>query len=131
MKKSDRQKVFEKFGGRCAYTGKPLEKDWQVDHLYCKMETTIRRQERNNINNMVPALAIINHYKRGLLFDHWRERILKLHIRISGLPKKTRAVKTQKTKEYLLKVADAFDITPDKPFSGVFYFETIDSTKTE
>jgi hypothetical protein len=125
MKKSDRQKVFDKYGGRCAYTGKPLGADWQVDHLYCKMETTILRKNRNDSDNMVPTLAIVNHYKRGLLFDHWRERIAKLHIRIAKLPKKTRATKTQKTKEYLLKVAEAFDITPDRPFSEVFYFETM------
>lgn len=33
MKKEDRQKVFEKFGGRCAYSGTKLESDWQVDHV--------------------------------------------------------------------------------------------------
>lgn len=34
MKKSDRQKVFEKYGGRCAYCGCELKgKRWNVDHI--------------------------------------------------------------------------------------------------
>ena len=39
--------------------------------------------------------------------------------------KKTMIEKTLKRKEYLLEVAELFDITPDKPFSGKFYFETL------
>lgn len=33
MKKVDRQKVFDKYGGRCAYCGCELEKGWHVDEL--------------------------------------------------------------------------------------------------
>jgi hypothetical protein len=33
MKKAERQKVYEKYGGRCAYCGCQLEKGWHVDHL--------------------------------------------------------------------------------------------------
>lgn len=39
MKKSDRQKVFEKYGGKCAYCGCELEKGWHADHL----EPVVRR----------------------------------------------------------------------------------------
>lgn len=32
MKKSDREIVFNKYGGKCAYCGDPLQKAWHVDH---------------------------------------------------------------------------------------------------
>lgn len=37
MNKSDRLKIFNKFGGRCAYCGCELQKGWHVDELMpCK-----------------------------------------------------------------------------------------------
>lgn len=125
MTKKQRQEIYDKYGGLCAYTGQPLGGDWQVDHIFCRLETTILRRQRDCIDNMVPCLKIINHYKRGLLFDAWRKRIEVLHIRLSKLPKNPVVEKSKKTKQYLLTVAEAFGITPDKPFNGVFYFEQI------
>lgn len=33
MKKSDRQKIFDKYGGRCAYCGCELTGKWCIDHI--------------------------------------------------------------------------------------------------
>lgn len=33
MKKADRQKVFDKYGGKCAYCGCELINGWHVDHI--------------------------------------------------------------------------------------------------
>lgn len=33
MKKADRQLIFDKYGGRCAYCGEPLVKGWHVDEI--------------------------------------------------------------------------------------------------
>lgn len=33
MNKTDRQKVFDKYGGRCAYCGCELQKGWHVDEI--------------------------------------------------------------------------------------------------
>lgn len=33
MKKSDRKIIFDKFRGKCAYCGDPLQKGWHVDEL--------------------------------------------------------------------------------------------------
>lgn len=33
MKKADRQKIFDKYGGRCAYCGCELQKGWHVDEI--------------------------------------------------------------------------------------------------
>jgi 5-methylcytosine-specific restriction endonuclease McrA len=32
----NRRVIHDKFGGRCAYTGKPLGDDWQIDHVVPK-----------------------------------------------------------------------------------------------
>lgn len=114
MTKKQRQEIFNKFGGLCAYTGKPLGEDWQVDHVTPK-----------DISLLLPALRIINHYKRGKDLDLFRKAMITFHVRLKKLPRETSRDKTKKTIEYMHKVAEAFGITIDKPFAGKFYFETI------
>lgn len=137
MKYSDREIVFKKFGGKCAYTGKSLESDWQVDHIKSKIkheydtyfnsssveEIKDNLKKVNNIDNLFPALRIVNHYKRGHDLEGFRQYMINFHIRLSKLPKKTLILNTQKRKDYMYKVADAFGITIDIPFDGKFYFE--------
>lgn len=113
-----RQAVYNKYNGRCAYTGKPLGSDWQIDHIEAK-----RYSDNNDISNLAPALPIVNHYKRGLGLEGFREYMLGFHSRLSKLPKKTSSEKTKRRIDYMYEIAKAFDITPDKPFDGVFYFE--------
>lgn len=132
MNKTDRQKVFDKYGGRCAYTGKELPADWQVDHIvprrsvhWLLLSTRDKYFDVNSPGNLVPTFKILNHYKRAKDLKEWREYLIGLHIRIAKLPKKTRVERRQKYKDYMLEVANHFGITPDKPFDGVFYFETI------
>lgn len=133
MKKADRQKVFEKFGGRCAYTGKELPEKWEIDHVEPKSSWKFQQYDNdlkrihdpNSIDNLVPALKIVNHYKRGKDLEMWRTFLLKLHIRLKKMPKKTRVKRTEKRKAYLIEVASHFGITVDKPFNGIFYFETL------
>lgn len=139
MTKKLRQEIFEKYGGLCAYTGKPLGHDWQVDHVEPSkhFDWGLKQGEANAIDNLVPCLRRINHYKRCKNLETWRQFISTLHIRLKKLPNKTRVQRTEKRKEYLLDVAAAFDITVDKPFNGLFYFETLtaeplfDQPKTE
>lgn len=33
MNKHDRQIIYDKYGGRCAYCGEPLQKGWHVDEI--------------------------------------------------------------------------------------------------
>jgi hypothetical protein len=44
-------------------------------------------------------------------------------LRLAKLPKCPKTEKSIKRKEYMLKIAKYFDITPECPFSGKFYFE--------
>jgi hypothetical protein len=120
--KADRHAIYKKFNGRCAYSGTCLESDWEIDHLIPR-----RHCGKDNTENLVPAQKIINHYKRALDLEDFRKLWLGgLHLRLSKLPKKPRTAKGHKRKAYLLEVARLFGITPDKPFSGVFFFETLD-----
>jgi CRISPR/Cas system Type II protein with McrA/HNH and RuvC-like nuclease domain len=125
--KIDRQKVYDKFGGKCAYSGTPLESDWQIDHVIPK-----RSDGTDSIDNLMPCQKIINHYKRALPIDNcydpkwnFRHRINNLHNKLKRLPKNPRVESSINKKAYLLQVALYFGITPDKPFNGKFYFEAL------
>lgn len=130
ISKSDRLKIYGKFDGKCAYSGTELLDDWQVDHIEpikrCQFLNKVDYPERHNIDNMVPCQRVINHYKGTLTLDLFREWYLGgLHKRLAKLPKSPKVEKSIKKKAYLLEVARFFDIEPEKPFCGVFYFETL------
>lgn len=123
MKKETREKVYNKFGGRCAYSGKELDV-YQIDHITPKIFFELTgRSGKDDIDNLIPCEAILNHYKRGLDLEGWRKYLLTLHLRLAKLPNKTRVHSTEKRKRYLLRVAELMDISVDKPFDGVFFFE--------
>jgi len=127
ISKKTREVVRLKFGGLCAYSGTVLESDWQVDHLKPLIrgyDGAPRFPERHSIDNMVPSQKIINHYKGTLDPETFRSWYLGgLHERLKKLPRKTRVKNTRNRKRYLRRVASFFDITPDTPFSGIFYYE--------
>ncbi len=136
---SKREIIFNKFEGKCAYTGKLLPDDWQIDHGIPKsrsiwwQSTSTKRilgcecDIPDDIRNLFPSLPIVNHYKRHLTINEFRYYMSNFHIRLSALPKKTNRPKTKRRIEYMNKVAEAFGISVDKPFSGVFYFERVKS----
>lgn len=123
--KLDRQKVFEKCNGLCAYTWKPLWEDWQVDHVFPKYLHYLWSVEWdvNHIDNLLPAIRIINHYKRWRTLEEFREYMLSFHTRLSKLPKKTNREQTVLRIKYINTVADLFWIDVKTPFSWKFHFE--------
>lgn len=132
MKQQIREAVRKKYNGLCAYTGKPLGEDWQVDHVCSKIKHSYRcrydktkMKEVDKEENLLPAIKIINHYKRSLDLEGFRHYMLEFHKRLSKLPKKTSVLRTRKRIEYMNKVAELFDITPENPFDGKFYFEKL------
>ena len=127
ISKKDREKIKNKFNGKCAYSGTLLEDDWQVEHIqplcrsfgYCDIEN-------HNMDNMVPVQAAINHYKFSLDVETFKSWLLGgLHNRLAKLPKNPRTEKSQKHKDNLWKIANYFGITPDKAFTGKLYFEIL------
>lgn len=137
-----RERIYNKFGGLCAYSGTPpLKDDWQIDHMIPRSLMRVNDREElggyingewvkldsyNDENNLAPCQRIINHYKRAMephTFKEWR--LSTLHERLKKLPKNPRVERSIRHKEYLLEVASYFDITPDKPFDGKFYYEKL------
>lgn len=123
-----RAHLWQKYNGRCAYCGKPLGDDWQIDHVkpVYRYKGKLCAPEADVLENMVPAISIVNHYKRAASVDVFRTWLLgELHTRMTKLPKNPKSEKSIRHKAYMLRIAELFDITPDKPFSGVFYMETL------
>jgi 5-methylcytosine-specific restriction endonuclease McrA len=127
-KNKKRQAVYDKYQGLCAYTGKPLGDDWQIDHMEPHFYGRMYSRDPNRPENLVPALRIVNHYKRCLHLEGFRAYMLTFHNRLKKLPKEPKVEKSANRKAYMLKVAEAFGITPDNPFNGVFYFESFNPT---
>ena len=118
--KIDRQEVYNKYNGKCAYSGTDLKDDWQVDHI-----VPIVHGGTNDIDNLMPVQRIVNHYKRALTLKNFREWYLGgLHERLAKLPKNPRSENGIKKKQYLLDIAELFGIT-----DGMFYFEKIKDKK--
>lgn len=116
LSKAIREKVYNKFGGRCAYCGKPIEyKNMQVDHYLpqCRQRFYANRFQKDvhAEANLMPACRRCNHYKRARTPKQFRELMATLHERIESI--------------YIMKVAIDFGIAEVKPFDGKFYFERL------
>lgn len=121
----NRELIKNKFGGLCAYSGTTLEDNWQVDHYLPKRYCKFAMMDPDAFDNLIPCQRIVNHYKNSLMPETFRDRLATLHKRLKKLPKNPKVSQTIRHKEYLLEVAELFGITPDIPFSGVFYFERV------
>lgn len=129
ISKKNREVIKNMFGGKCAYTGTDLLPDWQVDHIEPVVRNwwtnTAMLHSNHNIENMIPTQRIINHYKHSMGLEQFRDFMKDFHLRIAKLPKNPKVEKSVKRKAYMLEVARLFDLTPNKPFSGKFWFETV------
>ena len=124
--RNKREKVFQKFNGRCAYSGAILPEKWEIDHL-----TPVQRKvkgvdivEKNKIENLMPTFKFLNMFKKNRDLEAWRNYLLGFHKRIgrgkvNGVDMRMRAKNTE-------KLLNVFNIKKDNPFSGVFYFEKIE-----
>jgi hypothetical protein len=128
--KINREKIRAKFGGLCAYTGKPLGDDWEIDHIEplrnVRVTHTLTAEQAFSDNNLVLCLKIVNHYKRSLGLEGFRKYMETIHIRLRNMRKKDGTFRTNITDsryKYVARVAEAFGITQDNPFDGTFFFE--------
>ena len=124
-----RDRIYQKFNGLCAYSGTPLEDDWQIEHINPVIRNwwtnTKMFPDADNEENMVPVQKIINHYKHSYDLEGYRKLLCGLHLRLKKVAKNPYTEKGKKRKEYISKVAGYFGITADKPWSGKFYFEKL------
>ena len=117
--KIDRQKVFNKYDGHCAYCGKEMKyKEMQVDHLIAKASNRpIGRDafgkyiypDINAFENLMPSCRRCNHYKRANSLDTFRYLVKTLHERIHN--------------SYIVKVAEDYGLVDFIEWDELFYFE--------
>jgi len=119
----NRDKIKQKFGGRCAYTGTILQDNWEVDHVCSKKKCEVLGINPEYEDNYLPAQRIVNHYKRGRDLEEFREYMKTFHERLAKLPKTTKRLQTVKRIAYMREIASLFGITETIPFEEVFYFE--------
>lgn len=127
MKVSDRQRIFNKYGGKCSYCGCDLAKGWHVDELEpCRRRYTeeyddntgkwFRRlngydhPERLNIDNQMPACASCNINKHSMSLEDFRKLI-------AGFKKHLNEVNTQ------YKISKRFGLVYETDKPVIFYFE--------
>ena len=120
MTKDERQKVYEKYNGHCAYCGKELLlKDMQVDHLVSKRDAELGQawwDEVESFNNYMPSCRRCNHYKRANSLETFRQMI-------EEIPKKLQR------DNYIYKVALDYKLVEEKPHEIKFYFERVNNEK--
>lgn len=78
LSKVERQKVYEKCKGHCAYCGCELEyKNMQVDHV-----KPLRIGGADELSNMLPACRSCNHYKSTLDVEGFRQYLRGINNRL-------------------------------------------------
>jgi len=132
--KKEREIIFNKYGGRCAYCGELLTKGWHVDEIEpiirtkeyikdangdriwdkdkgdYKTRVTILYPERLNIANQMPACASCNINKHSGSLEEFRRLI-------EGFMKHLNTVNTQ------YKIAKRYGLVQETVKPVKFYFE--------
>ena len=136
----NREIIFNKYGGKCAYCGNKLRKGWHVDEFLpvkriwkykydennkrmldkdCKpiKEHYMEHPERLNIDNQMPSCPSCNINKHSMNLEDFRGLI-------SGFMNHLNEVNTQ------YKIAKRYGLIKEIMKPVVFYFETQHESKT-
>lgn len=128
LTKKERQEVFDKFGGHCAYCGDPLEKGWHVDHREpigrrTMWSTTKRRYvytsicdhpERDTIENFMPACRSCNINKHDMSVEEFRYFVQNF-------------IKSLNRDNVPYKIAKRFGLVLETEIPVIFFFETYET----
>lgn len=119
LTKAQRAALREKFGGRCAYCGKPLGDRWHADHIeplrrndWCKVPSPPMHPERDTLENHNPACAPCNIDKHSMTLEDWR-----------GMIERTNDVLARDVSTF--RRALRYGLVTVQPKPVVFYFETL------
>ncbi|HBG71442.1 MAG: hypothetical protein A2W93_14415 [Bacteroidetes bacterium GWF2_43_63] len=132
MTKKERQQVFEKYDGKCAYCGCDLANGWHADHINpvirdskwnrekgrFEQTGTCRKPENETPENYNPACASCNIQKNSFTVEQFRSNIKQF---VASLNRDSTQYKF--AKRYGLIIESDKDV--------VFYFERIDAKKHE
>jgi 5-methylcytosine-specific restriction endonuclease McrA len=126
VSKKNREIIYNKYNGRCAYCGEVLQKGWHIDELepvrrkftYDKNKGTFKatgdclHPERFNIDNQMPSCPSCNINKHSMSLEEFRNLI-------SGFMKHLNEVNTQ------YKIAKRYGLVNETIKPIVFYFERV------
>lgn len=105
---ADRRKVYDKYGGRCAYCGKPITyKEMQVEHM-----EPLALGGADGPENYMPSCRICNHYKHTLTVEEFRKQIGLLTGRL-------------RERVYIYKLALRHGRIAESSSAVSFYFEQV------
>ena len=126
ISKKDRELIFQKYGGKCAYCGCELQKGWHADHLKPigrvkkryydreldkKITKIITENPENDcFENMMPSCPTCNNYKNNYTIEMFRQGI-----------KDTVESLNKYTQNY--KFAKKFGLIQETDKPVIFYFE--------
>jgi 5-methylcytosine-specific restriction endonuclease McrA len=122
----ERDLIFNKYNGKCAYCGCDLVKGWHVDHLkpvrrikeYCEIKRDwiyrgdMMFKKDDTIENKMPACASCNINKHSLSLEEFRKLI-------SGFMTHLNERNTQ------YKIAKRYGLASETSKQIKFYFETV------
>lgn len=113
--KSVREKVHQKYGGRCAYCGQFITyKEMQVDHieplyLYEKEYEAGKADWLDEEKNLRPACRMCNFYKSTMTLEKFRKNLETMKDRLE--------------KTFIYRLAKRYGIVEEHNDPVVFYFE--------
>lgn len=83
MNKKDRDIVFKKYNGHCAYCGVELQKGWHADHIEPIVRNpktkVVEKPENENLANYNPSCPSCNRMKNSHSLEEFR-RIIKQFV---------------------------------------------------
>lgn len=110
ISKSKREEVYQKYNGHCAYCGREIAyKDMQVDHFLPLRAWGIEDTGTDDLDNLMLACRMCNHYKRANSLETFRRYI-------EEIPRKLRD-------NYIYKVGVAYGEVVEQEHPVKFYFE--------
>lgn len=110
ISKSKREAVYQKYNGHCAYCGREIAyKDMQVDHFLPLRTWCTEDTGTDDLDKLVPACRMCNHYKRANSLETFRRYI-------EEIPRKLRD-------NYIYKVGVAYGEIVEQEHPVKFYFE--------
>lgn len=105
LTKAQRLRVYNMYGGRCAYCGRPIRyEDMQVDHM-----VPLYNGGADNEENYVPACRMCNHYKSTYTVEKLREQLDMLQERLR--------------KDYIYRLALQYGLVREAENKITFFFE--------
>ena len=119
LTKQQRELVFNKYNGKCAYCGCQLQSKWHADHIqpivrndWIDKEREPSYPERDNIDNMNPTCVPCNIDKHSMSIDVWRGVI-------------SRSNQVLERDNATFRRAMRYGLVELKDNPVVFYFETL------